>query len=411
MKKILSFIFAAFAAVSLTVSAPVCAAEDTTDVNVIDESYYESFRNKGITLNVYNWGEYISDGTDGSLNVIKAFEKISGIDVNYTNYATNEDLYAKLSVGATSVYDIIIPSDYMIAKMIDEDMLEKLNFDNIPNIDLIADEYRYNDFDPNCEYSVPYTWGTVGIIYNKAKVTKPVDSWDILWDTDYAGKILMFSNSRDAFAIALAKCGYSLNTTDESEIREAEAALREQKPIVQDYVMDQVFDKMRLEEAWIAPYYAGDALTMMADNPNLAFAYPKETVNVFIDSICVPKNSKNKDAAEAFINFLCEPEVAAANCEYICYSTPNTGAMEILGEEIVNNPITYPDLSAMNVESFTNLPRATNELQTELWNDVLIGIENSGGVWMSIVGVIIALALVILIILLRVRKAKKKQMY
>lgn len=409
IKKIFCIVFAVLTAVSLTVSAQVGAEEASIDV--VDASYYEQFRDKGITINVYNWGEYISDGTDGSVDVIKEFEKISGINVNYTNYATNEDLYAKLSVGATSVYDIIIPSDYMIAKMIDEGMLEKLDFDNIPNISLIADDYKYNDFDPNCEYSVPYTWGTVGIIYNKAKVTKPVDSWDILWDTEYAGKILMFSNSRDAFAVALAKCGYSLNTTNEDEIREAEKALREQKPVVQDYVMDQVFDKMRLEEAWLAPYYAGDALTMMADNPNLDFAYPKETVNFFIDSICIPKGSKNKSAAEAFINFLCEPEIAAANCEYIGYSTPNTGAVELLDEEIVNNPITYPDLTTLKTENFINLPKATNELQTELWNDILIGMESDGGVWMSIVAVIIALALIILIILLRVRKAKKKQMY
>lgn len=405
MKRLFAFLFA------LIICVPLFTLGVNAEVSVTDASYYEKFKGQGITLNVYNWGEYISDGTDGSVDVIEEFEKVSGIDVVYTNFATNEDLYAKLSVGGTSVYDIIIPSDYMIAKMIEEDMLEKLDFSNIPNIDFIADEYRYNSFDPDCEYSVPYTWGTVGIIYNKNYVTKPIDSWDILWDEEYAGKILMFSNSRDAFAVALAKLGYSINSTDEAEILDAAEALRAQKPIVQQYVMDQVFDKMRLGEAWLAPYYAGDAVTMIADNPDLAFAYPKETVNIFIDSVCIPKGSKNKAAAEAFINFLCEPEIAAANCEYICYSTPNTEALPLLDEEITSNPITYPDLSTLSTESFINLPKEINELTNEQWNDIMIGLDSDGDVWMSVAFVILALALVILIILLRIRKAKKKQMY
>lgn len=383
------------------------------DVNVDDISYYEKFRDKNITINVYNWGEYISNGSEGSLDVIKAFENISGINVNYTNYATNEDMYAKFKSGSTSVYDIVIPSDYMIGKMISEDMVEKINFDNVPNFKYIDEEYRNPDFDPTNEYSVPYTWGTVGIIYNTKYVTKEeAASWDILWDEKYKGEILMFSNSKDAFAIALAKLGYSMNTTNEDEIRQAGTLLRKQKPLVQTYVMDQIFDKMQLEEAWIAPYYAGDAITMIDGNPDLAFAFPKESSNIFIDSICIPKGSRNKEAAEAFINFLCEVEVAAANCEYICYSTPSSAARALLSEEMRENKIAYPDSETISrFESFINLPKETNELIIRLWGDIIIGIDEDSWWNQAIMPVtlIITLGLCILIILLKYRKAQKKR--
>lgn len=393
--------------------------EDTSnayyDVEVDDVSYYEKFRDRGITINVYNWGEYISNGSEGSLDVITAFEKISGIKVNYTNYATNEDMYAKFKAGSASVYDIVIPSDYMIAKMIEEDMLEKLDFSNIPNAEYIADQYRYNSFDPNGEYSVPYTWGTVGIIYNTKHVTEEeASTWDVLWNEKFAGEILMFSNSKDAFAIALSKLGYSMNTTNIDEINEAGELLRQQKKYVQTYVMDQIFDKMQLEEAYIAPYYAGDAITMIDGNENLAFAHPKESFNIFIDSVCIPKGSKNKEAAEAFINFLCETEVAAANCEYICYSTPHIAAKEILSEETKNNPIAYPDDATISrAESFINLPKPVNEHIIRLWSDILIGINEDS--WQSKaivpVAIIIGLGLVILIILMKLRRTRKKVNY
>ncbi len=391
--------------------------EDTSeayyDVKVDDVSYYEKFRDKNITINVYNWGEYISNGSEGSLDVIKAFEKISGINVNYTNYATNEDMYAKFKSGSTSVYDIVIPSDYMIGKMISEDMVEKINFNNVPNFKYIDEQYRNPDFDPTNEYSVPYTWGTVGIIYNTKFVTaEEASTWDILWNEKYKGEILMFSNSKDAFAIALSKLGYSMNTTNEEEIREAGALLRKQKPLVQTYVMDQIFDKMQLEEAWIAPYYAGDAITMIDSNPDLAFAFPKESSNIFIDSICIPKGSHNKEAAEAFINFLCEVEVAAANCEYICYSTPSSAARELLSEEMRDSEIAYPDAETIErFESFVNLPKETNELIIRLWGDILIGIDEDSWWNQAImpVTIIITLGLCILIILLRYRKVQKKR--
>ena len=398
------------------------------EVEVDDISYYEKFRDQNITLNVYNWGEYISDGTEGSLDVVKAFENISGIDVNYNTFATNEDMYAKFKGGSTSVYDIVIPSDYMIGKMIDEGMVEKLNFDNIPNFKYIDEEYKNPDFDPTNEYSVPYTWGVVGIVYNKKYVTEEeASTWDVLWNEKFKGEILMFSNSKDAFAIALSKLGYSMNTTNEKEIQEAGDLLRKQKPLVQTYVMDQVFDKMQLEEAWIAPYYAGDALTMIDNNSNLAFAFPKEKSNIFLDSICIPKGSKNKEAAEAFINFLCEVEVAAANGEYIYYSTPSSTAKELIisnmtsyvedgdmtQEELDNYiNVSYPsETVTAKCEAFINLPQETNELVIRLWSDILIGIDEDSWWNKAIlpVSIIIALGLCILIILLRYRKAQKKR--
>ena len=229
MKKILSFAFVAILSV-LSVNA----------VNVENEAYYEQFRGKDITLNVFNWGEYISDGSEDSLNVLEEFENISGIRVVYNNYETNEDLYAKLSANKENPqYDIIIPSDYMISRMIREDMVEKINFDNVPNISMIDDKYRYPDFDPTGEYSVPYTWGTVGIIYNSKYVdAEDVGTWDLLWNKKYAGNILMFSNSRDAYGVALKKLGYSLNSTNRDEIEDATEILKLQRSVNQSYVMD-----------------------------------------------------------------------------------------------------------------------------------------------------------------------------
>lgn len=377
-------------------------------IEVDDKAYYEAFKDKNITLNVYNWGEYISNGEDDSVDVVKEFEKITGIKVNYTNYATNEDLFAKLSSGSTQ-YDIVIPSDYMIAKMIENDMLEPLDFENIPNIKYIDPQYMKTSFDPEGKYCVPYTWGTVGIVYNTKYVTKPVDSWEILWDADYAGKILMFDNSRDAFGIAQKLLGYSMNTTDEKELEHVKEKLIEQKPLVQNYVMDQIFDKMELEEAYVAPYYAGDCITMMEKNENLAFCHPKEGTNIFIDSICIPKGCKNKVAAEAFINFLCETEIALANCEYICYSTPHTEALKLLDEEIAQSPISYPDAEFIaKCESYASLPSETNKLMDSYWTTILTQSNVSSNTSIIILGVIIALGLIILVTLNTFRKYKKK---
>lgn len=398
MKKVLSAITTAvIAAVLLSVGI-------SAQVTVDDESYYAAFRDKGITLNVYNWGEYISDGTDGSLDIIEEFENISGITINYTLFDTNEDMYAKLAHGG-SQYDIIIPSDYMIARLIDEDMLEKIDYNNIPNIKYIDDKYRYTDFDPNAEYSVPYTWGMVGLVYNTKYVTaEEASSWDVLWNEKFKGKVLMFGNSRDAFAIALKKLGYSLNTENLDEITEASEALTAQKEVNQAYAMDQTFDKMANENAYAAPYYAGDCLTMMERNSDLAFSYPKEGVNRFIDSICIPKGTQNKQAAEAFINFLCETEVAVANCEYISYFTPHTVAAEQLG---VDERIYPSDEVISNSETFVMLGDEANALMEDLW--LKIRSTSSFDSTIFPLAIIIILALVIFVILYVVRKRKKSK--
>ena len=292
-------------------------------------------------ITVYNWGQYISDGTDDCLDVIAAFEEETGIKVNYLTFDSNESMYTKLKTGGTT-FDVIIPSDYMIAKLISEDMLEPLDFDNIPNYQYIDDSFRDQAYDPTNAYSVPYTWGTVGLIYNTNYISEEdAQSWSCLWNSKYSGKILMFDNPRDAFAIAENMLGYSYNTEDEQELKNAADLLATQSPVLQAYVMDQIFDKMERGEAWAAPYYAGDYLTMVEENPDLGFSHPQEGFNIFIDAMCIPKGCQNKEGAEAFINFLCRPDISAANLDYIGYSTPETAAKEYLDEEIVNDPVVH----------------------------------------------------------------------
>lgn len=326
-----------------------------------------------VTINVYNWGEYIANGDDGTLDVIAEFEKTTGIKVNYTTYATNEEMYAKIKNGAGD-YDVIIPSDYMISRMIEEDMLEKLDFANIPNYNLIMDDYKSTTYDPKGEYSVAYAWGVVGVIYNKDKVTKTVDSWDILWDEDYAGKILMFNNPRDAFAIALEKLGYSINTTDRAQLDEAAKLLNDQKKVRQSLVMDEIFDLIGNETSWIAPYYAGDALTIMSENDNIGFAIPKEGVNRFSDAMCIPKGSKHKKEAEMFIDFMCSTDIVLANSEMTGYSVPQKEAYEQLDDEIKNNEYAYPSKEILeNTEEFVHLPKEINEYIQDLWIEIQFG--------------------------------------
>ena len=323
-----------------------------------------------VTINVYNWGEYIANGDDGTLDVIREFEKATGIKVNYTTYATNEEMYAKIKNGAGD-YDVIIPSDYMISRMIEEGMLEKLDYANIPNYELILDDYKSANYDPTGEYSVPYAWGVVGIIYNKDKVTKTVDSWDILWDAEYAGKILMFNNSRDAFAIALQRLGYSINTTDLAQIDEAAKLLNDQKSVRQSLVMDEIFDLIGNGTSWIAPYYAGDALTIMSENDNIGFAIPKEGVNRFVDAMCIPKGSEHKAEAEMFINFMCQTDIVLANSEMTGYSVPQKEAYEQLPEEVKNNEYAYPSEEVIaRTEEFAHLPKNVLEYIQDLWIEI-----------------------------------------
>lgn len=371
MRKFISLVVAAML---LTLSGCGGETEKAPAVQNADMEYYSALAGTDAVLNVANWGEYISDGTEDSIDVVTEFEELTGIDVNYITYATNEELYAKMKAGAAD-YDIIIPSDYMISKMINEGMLEEIDFSNIPNYVNIDEKYKNTEFDPENKYSVPYFWGTVGIIYNKDLVTETDFDWEILWDEKYADNMLMFDNPRDAFAIAEIMLGMSLNTDKEEDLTKAAQLLKEQKPLVQAYVMDEIFDKMSAGEAAVAPYYAGDAVTLMADYDFLGFKVPKKGTNMFIDSVCIPKGAANKKAAEMFINFLLEKEIALANTEYVGYSTPNTKAYEALSDEIKNDGISYPPekFLADNTETFKSLTEEADALMAELWTEVRSG--------------------------------------
>lgn len=393
-----------------------CAFSDDTEeeegesqsLTVEDRDYYTRFKGDGISINVYNWGEYISTGADeGTLDVNAEFEKLTGIKVNYTNYATNEELYAKLKGGGTS-YDVIIPSDYMISKMIKEDLIQPLDMDNIPNYKYIMDNYRGLAYDPDNRYSVPYTWGTVGIIYNAEQIDTPKEEidWDILWDEKYKDQILMFDNPRDAFAIAELLLGYSLNTEDPDELKAAAEKLKEQKQYVQAYVMDEVFDKMAAGEALLAPYYAGDALTILEDNEDLDFVIPKSGTNLFVDAMCIPSSAKQKEAAEMYINFMCEPDIAYANIDYICYSTPHSAAYEMLDEEVREDPVSYPDSEfiANKTTVFVNLSDEANDQMKDLWTEMKSEAANK---WFVPIFLVVCVGIIAFVLIRRHLKKKK----
>ncbi|WP_283608842.1 ABC transporter substrate-binding protein [Faecalispora anaeroviscerum] len=359
----------------------------------------------GVTINVYNWGEYISNGVDDSIDVNKEFTRRTGIEVNYTTFESNENLYAKLVSGGAN-YDVIIPSDYMISKLIKEKLVQKLDFQNIPNASNIDKGFLKPVYDPTNEYSVPYTWGVVGIFYNKKHVKETIDSWDILWDEKYAGKILMFDNPRDAFGIAQKRLGFSFNSTDAGEWEEAAMLLKKQKPLVQAYVMDQIFDKMASGEAWLAPYYAGDAATLVDSNPDIGFAIPtKQGTNFFVDAMCIPTSAQNKAGAEAYINFLCDPEIAAANVDYIGYSTPESAAKALLPEEVRNNPIYYPPKAILEkAETFATLPDDTNLLLDTLWAEVKMG---GPGQTATLIAILAGFLLLYIVVVLYKRRKRR----
>lgn len=392
MKRLLA-VFAA-ALLALTAALPA-AAEDITvneDITVSGDYDWTRFAEDNITLNVYNWGQYISDGSDDSVNILAAFEDLTGIKVNYTTFDSNESLYAKLKSGGAS-YDVIIPSDYMVGRMIEEDMLAPLDMANIPNFSLIGEDYLGWGFDPDNTYSVPYTWGTTGLVYNTTLVEEPPTSWEALWDVQYANNVLMFNNSRDAYAIAAAILGLPLNPGSVDEVGEVMTKLTEQKPIVQAYVMDEIFDKMAGGEAALAPYYAGDALTMIGDNPDLAFVHPEEGVNFFVDSMCIPADAAHKEAAELFINYMCEPDVAYNNIDYIGYSTPIPAVREMLDDEMKNSPIAYPGPEVMQkAQVFVTLPAEINAAMDAQWSEMKSYDENGNG-WLVVVFLLMALAL------------------
>ena len=316
---------------------------------------------------VYNWGEYLDP------EVLTMFEEETGIDVVYEEFETNEILYPKISSGAIA-YDVICPSDYMIQRMIKNDLLAEINFDNIPNIKNIGKEYmdQSRQFDPENKYSVPYCWGTVGILYNKTMVDEPVTSWSILWDEKYKDNILMQDSVRDTFGATLKYLGYSLNSTDLDELTKARDLLIKQKPLVQAYVIDQVRDKMIGNEAAIGVIYSGEAIYTQKENPDLEYVVPEEGSNIWIDSWVIPKNAENKENGEKFINFLCRPDIALKNFEYITYSTPNTEARKMIEDESIrNSKIAFPDLSKYdNLETFQYLGTEADQTYGELWNQV-----------------------------------------
>lgn len=410
------FAFLAALMMSLTMTAG-CASDSDSDeeeegsgqtLTIEDKDYYKRFKGDDISINVYNWGEYISTGADeGTIDVNAEFEKLTGIKVNYTNYATNEELYAKLKGGGTT-YDVIIPSDYMISKMIKEKLIQPLDMENIPNFRYIMDNYRNLAYDPENAYSVPYTWGTVGIIYNAEEIDIPREEidWDILWNKEYKDQILMFDNPRDAFAIAEIMLGYSLNTEDPAELKAAAEKLREQKDVVQAYVMDEVFDKMAAGEALLAPYYAGDALTILEDNEDLDFAVPKSGTNLFVDAMCIPTSAKQKEAAEMYINFMCEPDIAFANIDYICYSTPHSAAFDMLDEEVQNDPVSYPDSEfiANKTTVFVNLSDDANEMMSQLWTEMKSETANT---WFVPIFLVVCILIMAFVLIRRHIKRKK----
>ena len=320
---------------------------------------------KGV-VNVYNWGVYIDE------SVLDDFTAETGIKVVYDTFESNEAMYGVLKNEGAS-YDVVIPSDYMISRMIEEDMLEPLNFDNIPNFEDVDPALKNPDYDPENLYSVPYMWGLLGVIYNTTMVEETPTSWDIMFDEDYAGQILMFNNSRDAIGIALKQLGYSYNTTDENQIKEAVDLLIEQKPLVQSYVMDDIFEKMQSGSAAIGAYYYGDFLTMQEVNPDLAFCLPEEGTNLYVDAMCIPKNADNKENAEIFINYMCSTAAGLKNCEEIWYSSPLLSVREELDPEVSGDPYAYPDESILaQCESFKNLPADTLALYDSEWTRLML---------------------------------------
>ena len=362
MKKGISVILAVLLAVSCLTGLSGCGSSKKT------------------TLYVYNWGQYISEGDDGSLDVIAAFEEAyPNIRVQYSTYDSNEIMYSKLSNGGITV-DVIIPSDYMIGRMVQEGMLEELNFSNIPNYQYIDDSFKNTSYDPENKYSVPYTWGTVGIIYNTTMVDEPITSWGAMFDEKYAGQVLIINNSRDALMVALCYLGYDINTTDEAQLEEAFQLIYDakNKGVYQAFVMDEIFGKMEGGNAAIAMYYAGDYLTMLENNEDLAFVVPDEGSNWFVDAMCVLKSSQHREEAMEWINFIASTESNLANMDYIWYASPNTEALaeypayyeaeyeEPLDEEIYNIMAAPPEVLE-RCELYINLPQETLKFYNDLW--------------------------------------------
>lgn len=399
MKKFISCLsVVALIVLSITPLSAVVSAQEK------DYSHLE-----GTEINVYNWGEYISDGAEGTMDVNKKFEEETGIKVNYTTFDSNENMYNKIKSGGAN-YDIIIPSDYMIERMINEGLLKKIDFSNIPNYVNVMDEYKGLYFDPNNEYSVPYNVGMVGLIYNTTMVEETPDSWSVMWDEKYSGQILMFNNSRDAFGITQCLLGIDLNTSDSNDWHKAYDKLKEQKPLVSSYVMDDVFNKMESGDAAMAAYYAGDFLSMVENNPDLAFVYPKEGTNAFVDSVCIPVGCQNKEGAELYINFLLREDVALANAEYICYATPNKAVRNSDEYSLKDEEILYPSQEDMpKTQYYHNLPPETLMLMTSLWDNLKIEGNDDTSIYVGLISFCSVVA--VYAIYRTIRKKKRERMY
>ena len=383
-----------------------------------------------VTLNVYNWGEYISDGSDDSLDVNEAFEEYCRdtlgmkVKVNYVTYTSNEDMYAKLSAGAVS-YDVIVPSDYMIARLASEGYLQELNFENIPNYEeCISDDFRGLYYDPENKYSVPYTYGMIGVIYDANRVdAEDTGDWDLMWNPKYSGQIVQFNNARDAFGTAFYKLGLDVNTTDKAAWDKGLAELKLQKPLLKKLVMDEVFNMMETGEAAIGAYYAGDYLTMaenQAESVDLQFYYPENT-NLFVDAMCVPTCAQNKELAEAYINFMLGKEAATANAEYICYASPNSLVVnnpeyiEYMGED--GMAVLYPEgfdfAAKYNENCYKDLDKSTKEYLNSRWEEFKTGMDEEEqsffGVsdWILIAVIVLAVAWLVVAKIIKRYRMKK----
>ncbi|MDU2107517.1 MAG: spermidine/putrescine ABC transporter substrate-binding protein [Clostridium sp.] len=356
--------------------------------------------NSNKVINVFNCGDYIDE------ELITKFEEETGYKVEYSTYDTNEIMYSKIKSGSNK-YDLVFPSDYMIEKMINEGMAEKINFDNIPNYKYIDEKFKNLSYDPNNEYSVPYMWGTIGIIYNPEIVTEEVKSWDILWDKKYDKEIIMFNSVRDTMAIALSKLGYSMNSTNPEEIKQAADILIEQKPIVKAWFVDQVKDAMINDEAALATVWSGDANYIISENPKLEYVVPEEGSNKWFDAMVIPKDAPNKEGAEAFINFLTDPENSLQNVDYIQYYTPNWKTYEMLDDEVKES---YPtDETLDNCEVFKDLDRDSLKIYDDEW--IRIGSTSTNNSTspslLGFLGMGLVLGIFILLILYLLKKFKK----
>lgn len=415
MKKVISLLLTLVLAAG-SLALPTFAAEDkiqvTEDISVSADYDWTRFKGQNVSLNVYNWGLYISDGSDESVDVISAFEELTGIKINYTTFDTNESMYAKLKSGGAS-YDVIFPSDYMLGKMANEGMLLPLNKENIPNLAGISELYLDKEYDPGNVYSVPYMWCMVGITYNKDMVDEAdlEQGWNLLWDPRYTGQILQFNNSRDCFAMALKTLGRSMNPTSTQDIDDALVKLQEQKPLVQAYVMDEVFDKMEGGEAALAPYYTGDGLTMIAENPSLGMFIPEEGTLQCVDAMCIPASSQNQEAAEMFINYMCEVDVALQNALFVQYTSPVEAVRELLPAELRDSELMYPDPELIERSEYPSV--ISDELNSAMdmaWSQMK-SFDDTGNQWLVPVFLLVAIAMTVFNVWRRRARKKRRQMY